>query len=128
MSDEAPFQPIVHLLGSGLSIRNVYGEPITQGEVTVVPVARVTCAFGAGGGVSLDAGRGAGPTGFPRGEAAPPAIQGGGGGGALRMAPLGALEIGPRGTRFIPYRSAGPFLVAAALGLAVGYLVAARRR
>ena len=43
------------------------------------------------------------------------------------MTPLGALEIGPRGARFIPYRSTGPVLFAAAVGLAVGFLLARGR-
>lgn len=121
MSGGAPFQPVAQLLERGLSVQNVYGAPVTHGNVTVIPIARMTCAFGAGGG--------AGPGGgLASNDPSRPEIQGAGGGGALRMTPVGALEIGPTGARFIPYLRRGPLLVAGALGLAVGFLLATRDR
>ncbi len=127
MSSPAPFQPIADLLERGLSIRNVYGDPVTQGDVTVIPVAQVTCAFGAGGGTGLDGGRSRKAPAEPRRPSPLPEVQGAGGGGALRMTPLGALEIGPEGTRFISYPRVGPLLIGAGIGLAVGVLLATRR-
>jgi uncharacterized spore protein YtfJ len=61
-----------------------YGEPIRDAGRTVIPVARV---------------RAAGGMGFGRG----PVDQGGGGGGGgnLDAVPLGYIEIGPEGTRFV---------------------------
>jgi uncharacterized spore protein YtfJ len=52
--------------------------------------------------------------------------QGAGGGGGVRMTPAGALEIGPRGTRFVHVHPLAPLAGAAMLGLVVGWLVARR--
>jgi uncharacterized spore protein YtfJ len=35
---------------SGATVKNVYGEPISKGDTTVIPVARLSYAFGGGGG------------------------------------------------------------------------------
>jgi hypothetical protein len=35
----------------GASVRNVYGDPVNVGGRTVIPIARVSYGFGAGGGV-----------------------------------------------------------------------------
>ena len=50
MSSPAPFGPIAELFERSLSIRHVYGEPVHHGDTTVIPIAQVTYAFGAGGG------------------------------------------------------------------------------
>ncbi len=127
MSSSAPFEPIAELLERSLSIRHVYGEPVHHGETTVIPVARVAYGFGAGGG------RGRARTSMPVetaiDESSRPSeeTQGAGGGGGVRMTPVGALEIGPQGTRFIRYRPLTPLFGAAALGLAVGWLLARGR-
>jgi len=42
------------------------------------------------------------------------------------MTPVGVLEIGPQGTRFIRFHPLPPWLAAGALGLAVGWLIARR--
>ena len=42
-------------LQAGASVRNVYGDPVNIGRRTVIPIARVSYGFGAGGGV-LDRG------------------------------------------------------------------------
>ena len=44
------------------------------------------------------------------------------------MTPVGVLEIGPQGTRFIRFHPLNPWLVGTALGLAVGWLLARRHR
>lgn len=43
------------------------------------------------------------------------------------MTPVGALEIGPQGTRFIHVHPLPPLLGAGALGLVIGWLLARRR-
>jgi uncharacterized spore protein YtfJ len=53
---------------------------------------------------------------------------GGGGGGGARLTPIGALEVGPRGTRFIRYNELPRLAGAFALGLGVGVLLASRLR
>jgi len=127
MSSPAPFGPIAELLERSLSIRHVYGEPVHHGDTTVIPVAQVAYAFGAGGG------RGPGSTRKNESDDSPPDMdtsskaQGAGGGGGVRMTPMGALEIGPQGTRFIHFHPLTPWLGAGAVGLVVGWLIARRR-
>jgi uncharacterized spore protein YtfJ len=89
----------------------VYGEPVTQGDRTVVPVARVGYRFGAGfgGGEGGEDGSGFG----------------GGGGGTVDARPAGALEVTPEGTRFVEAERRWPLLAAFALGFLLGWL---RRR
>lgn len=127
MSSDEPIQPIAELIERSLSIRHVYGEPVTQGETTVIPVAKVTYAFGAGGGTARPRRRsGAGEAALPedtRAEAG-----GSGGGGAVTMTPIGVVETGPEGTRFVRFRPWEALIGAAALGLLVGWLLGRRSR
>lgn len=92
----------------------VYGEPVTQGDRTVVPVARVGYRFGAGFGGGEGGEDGDGGSGF-----------GGGGGGTVDARPAGALEVTPGGTRFVEAERQWPLLAAFVLGFLVGWL---RRR
>ena len=98
-------------LGGSATVKNVYGEPITSGNRTILPVAQISYAFGGGGG---------GP------EEAKAIPSGGGGGGYVAAKPCGALEITPGGTRFIHFSnwSIGAALVA---GFALGAIVGRRR-
>jgi uncharacterized spore protein YtfJ len=127
MSSPAPFTAIAELLERSLSIRHVYGEPVTHGDTTVIPVAKVAYGFGAGGGQGPGRRltRASGES--PSSEEKRPDAQGTGGGGGVRLTPVGALEIGPRGTRFVRVHPMAPLLGAAALGLAVGWLLARHR-
>ena len=127
MSSPALFEPIAQLLERSLSIRHVYGEPVNRGDVIVIPVARVTYGFGAGGGHGLGRSRASETADGAAGAGGRPESQGEGGGGGVHMMPVGALEIGPQGTRFIHYRPFAPLGMAAGLGLAVGWLLARRR-
>jgi uncharacterized spore protein YtfJ len=86
----------------------VYGEPVTQGDRTVVPVARVGYRFGAG---------------FGGGESADGDGFGGGGGGTVSARPVGALEVSESGTQFVGVgHSSKRLLVAFALGALLGWL------
>jgi uncharacterized spore protein YtfJ len=127
MSSPAPFQPIAELLERSLSIRHVYGEPVLRGDTTVIPVAQVAYGFGAGGGRGPARLRKAASDESPPNTDAPSEAQGAGGGGGVRMTPVGALEIGPEGTRFIHFHSALPLLGACAVGMVAGWLLARRR-
>ena len=127
MSSPAPFAPIAELLERSLSIRHVYGEPVLRGDTTVIPVAQVVYAFGAGGGQAPGRGRRNGSSESPPGMDTRPDVQGAGGGGGVRMTPVGALEIGPQGTRFIDCHPLTPWLGAGALGLVAGWLLGRRR-
>jgi uncharacterized spore protein YtfJ len=74
-----------------LDAHTVYGDPVTQGERTVIPVARATInyGFGAGSGRSTDEEHGG--TG-----------SGGGGGGRVRSTGIGYIELTPGDARFVP--------------------------
>jgi uncharacterized spore protein YtfJ len=97
---------------SSATVKNVYGEPITNGDRTIIPVARISYAFGGGGGTS-EAQR------IPGG--------GGGGGGRVSAAPAGFIEITSAGTRFIriwDWRMLGSLV---AISAAVGFFIGTRR-
>jgi uncharacterized spore protein YtfJ len=127
MSNAAPFGPIAELLERSLSIRHVYGEPVRHGETTVIPVAQVAYGFGAGGGQGRGRPRRHGSDETPSEEEIRSGAQSGdGGGGGVRITPVGALEIGAQGTRFVRFHPLRPWVVAGAAGLAVGCLL--RRR
>jgi uncharacterized spore protein YtfJ len=125
MSVSTPFEPIAEVFERNLSIRHVYAEPVHHGDTTVIPVAKVAYGFGAGGGrrPAPREAQSAGSTETGGAEA-----QGGGGGGGARLTPIGALEVGPRGTRFVRYNQAPRLAGAFALGLGVGALLALRVR
>jgi uncharacterized spore protein YtfJ len=125
MPGPAPFEPIAALLERSLSIRHVYGEPVQHGDTTVIPVAKVAYGFGAGGGQGRrPAKKSADATGTPAPDT--PSGEGAGGGGGVRMTPVGALEVGPHGTRFVQFQPLVPLLSAGAAGLVVGWLLGRR--
>jgi len=129
LSAPAPVQPIAELFERNLSIRHVYHEPVRHGDVTVIPVAKVAFGFGAGVGRRSQPRRRGQQTASDEsnnaeGRAEPASL---GGGGGARMTPVGALEIGPRGTRFIHYSELPQMLGVLALGIGVGLLLAGGR-
>jgi uncharacterized spore protein YtfJ len=126
MSSPVPFAPIGEILEKSLNIHHVYGEPVQRGDTTVIPVAQVAYGFGAGGGRGPGSHRMGGHEEGPAADAVGPDAQGAGGGGGVRMSPIGALEIGPRGIRFVRIHALAPLLSAAALGVAVGWLISRR--
>ena len=126
MSVTTPFEPIAGVFERNLSVRHVYAEPVHHGDTTVIPVAKVAYGFGAGAG-RRPAPRW-GEMASSTAEAAGAEAQGGGGGGGARLTPIGALEVGPHGTRFIRYNELPRLAGAFALGLGVGVLLASRFR
>jgi uncharacterized spore protein YtfJ len=90
----------------------------------VIPVAKVAYGFGAGAGRApsrrQEAQAGA------AGEASSVSPQGVGGGGGARLTPVGALEIGPHGTRFIHFDEMPRLLGALAVGFGAGLLLGRR--
>lgn len=99
-----PFSVVESLSNTGA--KAVYGEPVTVGSRTVIPVAQV--AYGFGGGTDDDSG-------------------GGGGGGGVFATPVGALELTDETTRFVPAHPLRRFVAAGAVGLLVGYALGRRR-
>ena len=93
-------------VSASASVKNVYGDPVTVGDRTVIPVAKVRYAFGGGGG--------------NKGEG-----EGGAGGGHVSAGPCGALEVSADGTRFIVFDDRPKMAAALALGFALGAVVVA---
>ena len=100
-------------LQASSSVKSVYGEPISKADRTVIPVARISYGFGAGGG-------------NPSGER-PSEAGGGGGGGYISATPVGIIEITPERTRFIALNNWKRCALAALAGFILGCSVGARR-
>jgi uncharacterized spore protein YtfJ len=99
-------------VATAATVRNVYGDPVSVGDRTVIPIAKVSFGFGGGGG---SAKKGAGE---PEG----------GGGGGMRAVPYGALEIGPDGTRFIGLFNGRRLAAVFAAGFVAGVLASRNRQ
>jgi uncharacterized spore protein YtfJ len=112
MNTHEMLQSLSDKLATSASVKNVYGEPVTVGNRTIIPVACVRYGFGAGGGEK-------------RGEQE---SHGGGGGGGMFAKPAGVLEITPEGTRFIPFPDYRKIAAAVAAGLILGLIVGRSRR
>jgi len=95
-------------IGATATARSVFGEPVTSGERTVIPVAKVRLAFGAGGGSGRQGDH-------PKGG-------GGGGGGKVWASPCGSVEISPDGTRFIYFNPPEKLLAAVGAAALLGTL------
>lgn len=92
-------------VGSRAAAAAVFGDPVSRGDHTVIPVARTAFGFGGGSGEGTD-GDGSGS---------------GGGGGAM-VRPVGFIQLDADGARFTPIRD--PLKL---MGLAtVGLLIVAR--
>ncbi|HEX7481090.1 MAG TPA: hypothetical protein VF331_25020 [Polyangiales bacterium] len=107
-------------IGARADVRAVFGEQVSQGTITVIPVARVIGAFGAGAGAGTKTADEAGKS-----EAgAGPGI-GGGGGGAFVAMPVGFIEIESGRARFRRFDEGPPSVtgVAGVPGLAIGLAV-----
>lgn len=94
-------------LGMAARHASIYGEPVTNGGITVVTVAKARWGFGGG------AGSGTGPGGHkksargsalggqgPGGDEAQSVGEGSGGGGGVTVSPVGYIEITGEGARF----------------------------
>lgn len=79
----------LHKFLEAASVRAVYGEPETYGDITIIPTAEIV------GGLGFGFGRGTGETG--KGNAS-----GAGGGGGLQSRPVAAVVITPNGVRVEP--------------------------
>ena len=100
-------------LGQQATVKNVYGEPVTAGGKTVIPVAKLAYGFGGGTGRSKNGKFRALPEGESEKTGQP---EGAGGGGGLRATATGVFEISDQGTKFIPANNSKQLLVAAVIG------------
>jgi uncharacterized spore protein YtfJ len=107
-------ETLAERLGAAANVKSVYGEPITAGGRTVIPVAVVAYGFGGGTGKGKRPGNDDSP-------------EGGGAGGGMRAQPAGVLEITPEGTRFIGLHPWRPLAAAALAGFVFGALLARRQ-
>lgn len=99
---------LAELVGAKANVTVVFGEAVRQGDLTVIPVARLRWGFGGGGGSS---------DGTPTGAAS-----GSGGGGGVAADPVGYLEVTAGGATFRPIRDPYPspaILVAAGVAAAI---------
>jgi uncharacterized spore protein YtfJ len=96
------------------SVKSVYGDPITAGGKTIIPVARII--YGYGGGAGKDGGDNSG------------AREGGGGGGGARAIPVGFVEVSARQTRFVPISDRRKLTVTLAIGIGLGIWLSWRSR
>jgi uncharacterized spore protein YtfJ len=112
MSVPEILRTIAESFQSSASVKNVYGEPISKGDRTVIPVARIAYAFGGGGGSR-------------KGEQTAPG--GGGGGGRMSAIPAGAIEITSTGTRFVPFLDWRKLAAVVGVSCALGFVIGARR-
>jgi len=87
-------------LATSGSVKNVYGDAVTVGNRTVIPMASVRYGFGGGGQEERT-----------------------GGGGGVVARPCGALEITPEGTRFLTFPDYRMIAAAAAIGFLWGVIV-----
>jgi uncharacterized spore protein YtfJ len=108
MDTQALLRELGERLGASASVKSVYGEPVTAGDRTVIPIAKVFYSFGGGGGRGRVEQEGSG----------------GGGGGVVAASPAGALEVTPSGVRFVGFHDTRLLGLAAAAGFAVGAAMA----
>ena len=90
MSESNSIKPIEQLFEK-LKVDAVFGEPIKEGDVTLIPVADVGVGFGFGSGQNPAAEQ-------EEGEAE--SSQGMGGGGGGKASPRGYIKITPDGVTF----------------------------
>jgi uncharacterized spore protein YtfJ len=90
-------EPIENMM-KRLTVNSVFGEPIKEGDQTVIPVAQVSYGFGFGAGWGSGAAEAEGE------ERPASAGEGGGqgGGAAGKARPVGALRITADGVHFEP--------------------------
>ncbi len=83
-----------------MNAKAVFGEPVQQGNVTLIPVASVTYGFGTGQGWGRSPKTKEGEAAAPEGEPSEGAGAGGGGGGLVR--PIGYIKIDENGAKWEP--------------------------
>ncbi len=110
---------------SNATVKSVYGDPITFGDRTIVPVARVAYGFGGGYGSRLKSGQA--PSVVAEGGPRGPGEEGGGGGGGVAAMPLGVVEVTPTRTRFIRFGEGRRLAAAVGIGLLAGIWFGRRR-
>jgi|SRR5579884_2264551 len=112
------FQSLTDRLHASADVQKVYGAPISAEGRTIIPVARVGYGFGGGSGSATK----------KLTESLQPAGEGGGGGGGIFVMPVGVFDVSAQGTRFVSLTDKRRTTAAAVAGLALGILLARRKR
>ncbi|MGA2193559.1 MAG: spore germination protein GerW family protein [Nitrospirota bacterium] len=99
-------QTITERLQNSASVKTIYGEPISAGGRTIIPVAKIAYGFGGGshGGENADSG----------------------GGGGVAAKPVGVLEVTPETTRYISLGMEKTIIGAVVAGVFLGLLLGKR--
>jgi uncharacterized spore protein YtfJ len=103
MNPHELLQSLGDRFATAAGVKTIYGEPVTLGDRTVIPVAQVRYGFGGGTGKTDEGG--------------------GGGGGGMIATPAGALEISAGSTRFVEFGDQRKLIAAVAAGFALGVLL-----
>lgn len=115
MGSLALLQNLHEGLAGRAQVKSVFGEAITAGEKTIIPVARIAYGFGAGagtGGMGEQSAKG----------------EGGGGGGGTRATPVGIFVVSQQESRFISVHDRKKTIGTLLAGAALGLLFARRRK
>ncbi len=99
-----------------ISAHTVFGDPVTQGDRTVIPVARTVINYGFGAG-----------SGKPKDEKDAETTTGGGGGGRIRVNGIGYIELTPGNARFVPIVDRSTILTTIATFTGVALLLTVSR-
>lgn len=93
----------------------IFGQPITQGDTTIVPCSEVAAAIGLGGGTGYG----------PDSQGQQAGGGGAGGGGGARGRPVAAIVITPQGVRVEPVLDVTRIVLASMVtgGFALAWLI-----
>ncbi len=97
MRSQEQSQRIFQDLIGAAQARSVFGEPVTQGEYTVITASEVTVGLGFGFGMGSESASAEADA-----EAAASGGGGGGGGGGASGRPVAVISIGPHGVSVAP--------------------------
>ncbi|HEX9070149.1 MAG TPA: spore germination protein GerW family protein [Ktedonobacterales bacterium] len=90
----------------------IFGTPVTQGETTVIPCARISVGLGLGGGGGTAPNMAAEEHGAPMGE-------GGGAGGGAGGHPVAAIVVTPQGVHIKPIIDVNRIVLAGSMAAAL---------
>lgn len=99
MENETMIERLSSSFTQSATAKSVFGEPVTAGNKTILPVAKVAYGFGGGFGRPKKKDHMMAP---PSDNPTDQKPMGAGGGGGLRITPTGVYEITPTATRFVP--------------------------
>lgn len=105
MKLDSIFSKIHEVLKTGGGVKFSFGNPVSVGDISIIPVARVGFGFGGGGGSSPGSKKKKKDKTQEGQEEAKPEVDldfGGGGGGGMKTDPVGIYAIKGERIRFYP--------------------------